>query len=160
MLERFRSNRVGDAPGRFPTSEHRGNLVLTVFVVVDSIPNVSEAPPAVDSAESCCSRSVGHLNGSTSGPRRPSRPGPSHYSRPPFATTAASTALANALEHPLDVSGAFSLLFPSPAPVRQPPSPPPAHHQPRATTSFNGTTRRRKAVGKRLGGVHGTHPGS
>ena len=49
---------------------------------------------------------------------------------------------------------------PQPETNAAPPSPPPAHHQPRATTSFNGTTRRRKAVGKRLGGVHGTHPGS
>ena len=66
VLERF------GTPGRFPTSKQRKNLLLTVLVVVESIPNVSEAPPAVDSAESWCRRSVGHLDGSTSVPRRPS----------------------------------------------------------------------------------------
>ena len=92
ILERFGSNRLGDAPDRFPTSEQHTNLLLTVFWVVEYIPNVSEAPPAVDSAESCCSESVGQSDSLTSGPWRPLRPPPYYHLRPPFATTAAFTA--------------------------------------------------------------------
>ena len=59
MLERFGSNGLGHTPGRFHTSVHRINLPLTVFSVEKSIPNHSEAPPAVDSPESYGSESVG-----------------------------------------------------------------------------------------------------
>ena len=158
VLERFGTDGLGDAPGRFPTPKRRRNLLLTVFWVVESIPNVSEAPPAVDSAESWCRRCVGHLVGSTPEPRRPSRLPPSHHSRSSFATTAAPTSLAHAPEHPLDVSGVFSPLAFSPAPVSQPPSPSPTRRHPRATTAFNSNARRRTAVGQPLGGVQGTHP--
>ena len=152
VLERFGTNGLGDAPGRFTTSEQRRNLLLTVFWVVESIPNVSEAPPAVDSAESWCRRCVGHLVGSTPEPRRPSRLPPSRHSRSSFATTAAPTALAH-------VSGVLSPLAFSPAPVSQPPSPSPTRRHPRATAAFNSNARLRTAVGQPLGGVHGTRPG-
>ena len=102
---------------------------------------------------------MGHLDGSTSVPRRPPRPAPSRHSRPSFATTTALTALAHAPEHPLDVSGAFSLLVFSPAPVCQLPSPPPACRHSRATPAFNSNARWHRAVGKPLGSVQGTHSG-
>ena len=159
VLERFGTNGLGDAPGRFTTSEQRRNLLLTVVWVVESIPNVSKAPPAVDSAESWCRRCVGHLVGSTPEPRRPSRLPPSRHSRSSFATTAAPTSLAHAPEHPLDVSGVLSLLSFPLASISQPSSPPPTRRHPRATTTFNSSARRRTGVAKLLGGVQGTHPG-
>ena len=63
MLERFGSNRLGDAPGEFPTYEHRITLRLTVSTYARSIPKLSEAPPALDSVEQRCWGSVGSSDG-------------------------------------------------------------------------------------------------
>ena len=63
MLERFGSSHLGTTSASHLVGSTRRNIIqiypLTVFLGVDSIPNLSEAPPALDSAESCCARSVG-----------------------------------------------------------------------------------------------------
>ena len=86
------ANRLGDAPGEFPTYKQRINLTPTIFTHADYIPKPSEAPLAVDSAESCCSRSVGSWDGSSLRPWRRPQLAANPHPRPPFTTTAALTA--------------------------------------------------------------------
>ena len=105
VLERFGSNRLGDAPGEFLTYKQRINLKLTVFTHADSIPRPSEAPPAVDSTESCCSRSVGSWDGSSLRPWRRPQLAANPHPRPPFTTTAASTTLSHTPGRLFDVPG-------------------------------------------------------
>ena len=55
--------RLGDAPGEFPTYKQRVNLTSTVLIYADSIPKMSEAPPALDPVKLRCWRNVGISNG-------------------------------------------------------------------------------------------------
>ena len=142
MLERFGSNGLGHTPGRFHTSVHRINLPLTVFSISKSILNHSEAPPAVYSPESYGSGAWEVGVGSTSSPWRRLLPPAYPHQRPPFATTAAPTALAHAPGHPQDVSGACSALVFCPALARSSPPPPLARHRPPSTAACNDAAER------------------
>ena len=79
--------------------------------------------------------------GSTSGLWRPLGPPPYHHLRPPFATMAASTTLAHAPGHPLDVSGAYSTLVFFPAPASSRPSPSLDRKSTRLNSSHSGESR-------------------
>ena len=158
MLKRFASNHLGLAPGEFPTYERRRNRRLTIFPYAESIPKLSEAPPALDPVESKCSRSVGSWDGSSLKPWRRPQPAANLHPRPPFTTMAATAALSHAPGRLLGVPGACSQLRSAPALVSPPPPLLFARRRPPSTTACNSHAMRPRGEETPLGSVQGTLP--